>query len=45
MAESSRGFYQTFGLIYQDRQKERSQLSDCGRGIILPPGPAKDPPK
>jgi hypothetical protein len=33
MAEPSRRLYQTFGPIYQDRQKERSQLSDCQRGI------------
>jgi hypothetical protein len=45
MAEPSRRFYQTFGLIYQDRQKERSQLSYCGRGIILPPGSGKEPAK
>jgi hypothetical protein len=33
MAEPSRRFYQTFGLIYQDRKKEQSQLGDCQRGI------------
>jgi hypothetical protein len=44
MAEPSRRFYQTFGLIYQDRQKERSQLSDCRR-FVLPRGSDKEAAK
>src|SRR5215470_7154602 len=42
MAEPSQRCYQAFGLIYQDRQRERSQLSDCRCGIRLPRSPGKE---
>ena len=41
MAELSRRRYQASGLIYQDRQKEQSQLSVCWRRLH-PASPSKE---
>jgi hypothetical protein len=45
MAEPSRRSYQAFGLIYQDWQKERSQLTGCQQDSSLPRSAVRRPPK
>ena len=43
MAGPSRLIYQEIGLIYQDRQKERSHLTDCWRRRHPAASPGKEP--